>query len=151
MAIGEFSERSGLSAKRLRTYAAEGLLPPAAVDPNPGFRYYPPGQLADAQLIEVVRNAGVPLAEIRSFMRQPTPEHLDAWARPLQDEANRDNVSIVVAEVAARDIRIRVDQPGQGHPRSFWCDRPSRGLTTMIRLLSAARGGGKSDPHLLDE
>ena len=33
MAIGEFSERSGLSAKRLRTYAAEGLLAPAAVDP----------------------------------------------------------------------------------------------------------------------
>ena len=28
MAIGEFSERSGLSAKRLRTYAAEGLRPP---------------------------------------------------------------------------------------------------------------------------
>lgn len=44
MAIGEFSERSGLSAKRLRTYAAEGLLAPAAVDPVSGYRYYSPGQ-----------------------------------------------------------------------------------------------------------
>ena len=88
MAIGEFSERSGLSAKRLRTYAAEGLLAPAAVDPGSGYRYYSPGQLADAQVIDALRKAAVPLAEIRSFMRQPSPEHLDAWARQLQEDAN---------------------------------------------------------------
>ena len=37
MAIGEFSERSGLSAKRLRTYAAEGLLAPARGGPDFGI------------------------------------------------------------------------------------------------------------------
>jgi PPM family protein phosphatase len=87
MAIGEFSDRSGLSAKRLRTYAAEGLLAPAAVDPGSGYRYYSPGQLADAQVIDALRKAGVPLAEIRSFMRQPSREHLDAWERQLQTDA----------------------------------------------------------------
>ena len=85
MAIGEFSERSGLSAKRLRTYAAQGLLGPTAVDPGSGYRYYSAGQLADAQVIDALRKAGVPLTEIRSFMRQPSPEHLDTWARRLQD------------------------------------------------------------------
>ena len=38
-AIGEFSARSGLSAKVLRSYAAAGLLVPAAVDPWTGYRY----------------------------------------------------------------------------------------------------------------
>lgn len=40
LAIGEFSARSGLSAKVLRSYAAAGLLVPAAVDPWTGYRYY---------------------------------------------------------------------------------------------------------------
>ena len=39
LTIGEFSERSGLSAKRLRTYAAEGLLAPAAADPGSGYPF----------------------------------------------------------------------------------------------------------------
>jgi MerR family regulatory protein len=40
LAIGEFSARCGLSVKVLRTYAAEGLLVPAAVDARSGYRYY---------------------------------------------------------------------------------------------------------------
>jgi protein phosphatase len=88
MTIGEFSDRSGLSAKRLRTYAAEGLLAPAAVDPGSGYRYYSPGQLADARLIDALRQAGVPLADIRAFRRQPSQEVLDAWARQLEADSS---------------------------------------------------------------
>ncbi|MBV9284832.1 MAG: MerR family transcriptional regulator, partial [Acidimicrobiia bacterium] len=79
MPIGEFSEHSGLSAKRLRNYAAEGLLVPAAVDAGSGYRYYSPGQLRDAQLIDTLRAAGMPLADIAAFLRDPSAEHLDAW------------------------------------------------------------------------
>jgi len=88
MAIGEFSDRSGISAKRLRTYAAEGLLAPAAVDASSGYRYYSPGQLADARVIDALRRAGVALAEIRVFIREPSREQLDLWARQLQIVAN---------------------------------------------------------------
>ena len=88
MPIGEFSKRTGLSAKRLRTYASEGLLTPAAVDPVSGYRYYSPGQLADAALIDVLRQATVPLADIRSFIRQPSRDVLDAWMRQLHLDAN---------------------------------------------------------------
>ena len=42
--IGEFSARCGLSAKMLRSYAAAGLLVPAAVDQVSGYRYYLAGQ-----------------------------------------------------------------------------------------------------------
>jgi serine/threonine protein phosphatase PrpC len=83
MAIGEFSDRSGISARRLRTYAAEGLLAPAAVDPSSGYRYYSHRQLADAALVDVLRQGGVALAEIRVFMRYPSRHQLDLWAREL--------------------------------------------------------------------
>ena len=97
MAIGEFSERCGLSAKRLRTYAAEGLLAPAAVDPVSGYRYYSPGQMADAVVIDALRQADVPLADIRAFMRQPSGEQFDVWARRLRTVANRRQGALALA------------------------------------------------------
>jgi serine/threonine protein phosphatase PrpC len=105
MAIGEFSERSGLSVNRLRTYAAEGLLSPAAVDPRSGYRYYSPGQLANAQVIDALRQAGVPLSDIRAFLRQPSGEQLDAWATQLDAEANHRHGALALARqlFAARE------------------------------------------------
>jgi protein phosphatase len=97
MAIGEFSDRSGLSAKRLRTYAAEGLLAPAAVDPGSGYRFYSPSQLADAQVIDALRQAGMPLADIGTFMRQPSREQLDVWARQLETDANHRQSALTLA------------------------------------------------------
>ena len=97
MTIGEFSERSGLSPKRLRTYAAEGLLAPAAVDPGSGYRYYAPGQLADAQVIDALRQANVPLADIRAFMRRPSREQLDAWETQLHTDANARHRGLTLA------------------------------------------------------
>jgi PPM family protein phosphatase len=97
MAIGEFSERSGLSAKRLRTYASEGLLAPAAVDPSSGYRYYSPGQLAEALVIDALRQAGVPLADICAFLRQPSREQLALWAKELETDANKRQGALLIA------------------------------------------------------
>lgn len=87
MPIGEFSERSGLSHKRLRSYAAGGLLVPEAVDSATGYRYYSPGQLREARLIDALREAGVPLADIAALLRDPSGEQLDAWARRVDLDA----------------------------------------------------------------
>jgi protein phosphatase len=89
MPIGEFSERSGLSPKRLRSYAAGGLLVPAAVDSASGYRYYSPGQLREAQLIDALREAGMRLADIGNLIREPSGEQLDAWARRVEIDAAR--------------------------------------------------------------
>jgi protein phosphatase len=87
MPIGEFSERSGLSPKRLRSYAAGGLLVPAAVDSASGYRYYSPGQLREAKLIDTLREAGMPLADIAVLLRDPSCDQLDAWARRVEIDA----------------------------------------------------------------
>lgn len=87
MPIGEFSERSGLSQKRLRSYAAEGLLVPAAVDPASGYRYYSPGQLHEAQVIDALRQAGLSLAEVRVGLSLRSTDFFDAWAKQLDSDA----------------------------------------------------------------
>jgi DNA-binding transcriptional MerR regulator len=68
MSIGEFARRSRLSAKALRLYDARGLLPPARVDEDSGYRFYEPGQLKRARLIAALRQLQVPLAEIRAIL-----------------------------------------------------------------------------------
>jgi len=76
-----------MSAKRLRTYAAAGLLVPAAVDSASGYRYYSPGQLREAELIDALRRAGMPLADIHVLLRQPSAGQLDTWARRLENDS----------------------------------------------------------------
>jgi DNA-binding transcriptional MerR regulator len=86
MPIGEFAAASRLSQKALRLYGENGLLPPTWVDPDSGYRYYRSEQLHVATLIALLRRAGMPLVEIRTFLRDPTPECLDAYERAVADE-----------------------------------------------------------------
>src|SRR3954447_8067145 len=88
MTIGEFSAVSGLSPKRLRSYARRGLLSPAAVDPESAYRYYSPDQLPDAELVDVLRQAGMPLDEIKFIVLDRTSHRLDEWARRLRADAD---------------------------------------------------------------
>lgn len=128
--IGEFSARSGLSAKRLRSYAASGLLVPAAVDAASGYRYYSPGQLRQAELIDALRGAGMPLADVREVLRRPSGERLDAWARRLADDATQRRGAL---DVARRLLALAPapEQPVHDH------DRGAKGPT--VKLTAASR------------
>ena len=86
LAIGEFASASRLSQKALRLYGENGLLAPAWVDPDSGYRYYRSDQLKTATLIALLRRAGMPLAEIRAFLREPTVARLDEYERRIVDE-----------------------------------------------------------------
>jgi PPM family protein phosphatase len=66
LTIGAFARAAGLTPKALRLYGESGLLPPAAVDPESGYRFYDPAQLGTAELIAELRRIDMPLAEIRA-------------------------------------------------------------------------------------
>lgn len=86
LAIGEFASASRLSQRALRLYGENGLLTPAWVDPDSGYRYYRSDQLRDATLIALLRRAGMSLAEIRSFLRDPSVEELERFEVRATDE-----------------------------------------------------------------
>ena len=76
--IGVFSTLSQISVRMLRHYQDRGLLMPARVDPFTGFRFYAPGQLADARVITVMRDAGmgiVQMAEVLACRSDPAAVH----------------------------------------------------------------------------
>jgi protein phosphatase len=98
LSIGEFSPRCGLSPKVLRTYAAAGLLSPAAVDRTTGYRYYAMAQLNEAKTIAALRRAGVSLRDIASLIGNPTTALLDQWERDL-------DIDVRTRRQAPRDAR----------------------------------------------
>lgn len=84
--IGQFARASRLSQKALRLYDENGLLPPALVHPDSGYRFYRLSQLRDATLVGLLRGAGMPLAEIRRVLDDPVVDRIDEYEVSLADE-----------------------------------------------------------------
>src|SRR5436309_10635745 len=129
MPIGEFSERSGLSPKRLRSYAAGGLLVPAAVDSASGYRYYSPGQLREAKLIDALREAAMPIADIAALLRDPSCDQLDVWATRMEVDA--------VHRQKALDLARHL-LPIDATPSTHF-DTERAGKETMMKLRTVSR------------
>jgi DNA-binding transcriptional MerR regulator/effector-binding domain-containing protein len=82
LTIGQFSRRSLLSPKALRLYDQQGLLVPAEVDPETGYRRYRESQLPDARLIARLRMLDMPLAEVATVLSSTGDQRSDtlvAW------------------------------------------------------------------------
>jgi DNA-binding transcriptional MerR regulator len=69
--IGRFARISGLSIRMLRRYGRLGLLEPAHVDEDTGYRYYSLTQAREAEAIRRLRALDVPLEEIRVILGSP--------------------------------------------------------------------------------
>lgn len=67
--IGEFSKLSQLPVKTLRFYHEEGLLIPACVDPDSGYRYYDNTNVETARIIAYLRSLEFPLSEIKELLQ----------------------------------------------------------------------------------
>jgi DNA-binding transcriptional MerR regulator len=68
MPIGEFSRLTGLSVKALRHYDDLGLLRPAVVDPDTGYRWYAGEQVRVALRVRLLRELDLPLGEIKRLL-----------------------------------------------------------------------------------
>ena len=71
LAIGDFSRATHLSVKMLRHYHEIGLLEPADVDPDTGYRRYATAQIGTAQVIRRFRDLDMPLEEIHAVLTAP--------------------------------------------------------------------------------
>jgi DNA-binding transcriptional MerR regulator len=68
LTIGVFARRSRLSPKALRLYDRLGLLVPAHVDADNGYRRYRESQLETARLVAMLRRLDMPLATVTEIV-----------------------------------------------------------------------------------
>lgn len=71
LAIGDFSRATHLTVKTLRHYHETGLLEPAQIDPQTGYRRYTTEQIPIAQIIRRFRDLDMPLNEIQAVLTAP--------------------------------------------------------------------------------
>ncbi|HYO42547.1 MAG TPA: MerR family transcriptional regulator [Candidatus Limnocylindrales bacterium] len=80
--IGQFSRFVGLSIRMLRYYDEHGVLSPARVDSDTGYRYYTVAQMYEGARIRELRDIGLPVAAIAAVVR--SAGDADALARVLE-------------------------------------------------------------------
>ena len=68
--VHKLAERAGISGRTLRHYHRIGLLEPDRVGAN-GYRYYGPDAVARLQRILLLRDTGMPLADIAAVLDAP--------------------------------------------------------------------------------
>jgi len=103
LSAGAFAKRARLSPKALRLYAENGLLLPARVDEQSGYRVYGSDQLRDARLIRLLRRAGMPMQRVGELLSTPRDgrEQLLAswWAQVQADFEYRRTVTEHLSDV----------------------------------------------------
>lgn len=72
--ISEFAALSGISRQLLIYYDNQGILHPAQVDRANGYRYYSYHQLTAASVIVSLRQAGMSLERIHTYLAERSPE-----------------------------------------------------------------------------
>ena len=107
MRIGDFARLGNVSPRTLRFYGQAGLLQPAHVKPENGYRHYDPRQLAQLHQIQMFKEMGLSLGEIGELLarrwtaaelREVFQERRSALLKRMQEDSGR---------LARIDARIR--------------------------------------------
>jgi DNA-binding transcriptional MerR regulator/effector-binding domain-containing protein len=172
LSIGAFSRLTHLSIKTLRYYHQVGLLEPAVIDPDSGYRYYRPGQAHSAQLVRRFRDLGLPVADVKAVLAAPDlaardailAGHLDRMREQLrQTEAAVDSLHRMLAGPATAAIEERVLDGGpaisiaayvtRADVASWWRDALARlrGTASAAGLEQAGPVGGLYDDELFTQ
>jgi DNA-binding transcriptional MerR regulator len=106
--IGDFSLATHLSIKTLRYYHQIGLLQPAEIDPDTGYRYYSDDQLRTAQIIRRLRSLQMPVSEVKSVLGTSDTQTRN---RVIVAHLDRLGSELAVTRAAVTELRDLLDPP----------------------------------------
>lgn len=69
MKIGEIAAHFRVSVKAIRLYEKKGIVKPAKIDPQTGYRYYTTDQIHQINALLELKALGFSLAEIKSILQ----------------------------------------------------------------------------------
>jgi DNA-binding transcriptional MerR regulator len=106
MPIGRFSRLTGLTVKALRHYDEVGLLRPASVDAETGYRSYGADQVRRAQAIGMLRRLELPLDDVCTLLATDDPELV---RRVLVEHQKRTAVRSAELKVVLQRLQPLID------------------------------------------
>jgi DNA-binding transcriptional MerR regulator/effector-binding domain-containing protein len=159
MSIGAFSRLTHLSVKTLRYYHEVGLLEPAVVDPDSGYRYYRPGQAHSAHLVRRFRDLGLPVADVKAVLAAPDLTARDAI---LAGHLDRMREQLRQTEAAVDSLRrmleggptvLAIEDVTRQDVASWWWDTLAglRAMAVAAGLEQTGPVGGLFDDELFTQ
>lgn len=134
--IGRLARLGRLTVKALRLYADQGLLEPAWIDPDSGYRYYRREQVRTAATIALLRSLDVPLAAVREILASPEPA---ALAAALERERGRVERDLARRRTALRSLERLLDARALAPYDVDLVDEPPRHLLALSAEVAADR------------
>jgi DNA-binding transcriptional MerR regulator len=158
LSISEFSFMCQLSPQALRFYHAEGLLVPAAVDGQTGYRSYELQQVERAMLISVLRSTEMSVKLVRRAVDEPDAasdlleQHVTELQRQreIQDEAISDAHAFLTSWPEARKVHapattvVSATVPGlaAGDDRYEWAEVDAACTAAVADLVRTVKSCG---------
>ena len=109
LTIHQFSNLCEISTKLLRYYDSREILQPDLRDESTGYRYYRPGQVAQAKQIVYLREAGLGLEDIRALQGLESDRRARgarAMIRQHEEQLERRRKSIMLAGQYLQSLRV---------------------------------------------
>src|SRR4051812_21515315 len=106
--IGDFARLGRVSVRMLRHYDAIGLLPPAAVDPSSGYRFYRADQLTRLNRVLALKDLGFTLQQVAAIVDEKVdPAELRGMLRLRRAQLEAE-VAAGAARLATVEARLRM-------------------------------------------
>lgn len=102
--IGMFAGMNHVTIKTLRYYDEQGILKPAYVEEENGYRYYIATQIADLHQIMALREIGFTIEEIKAFLQGKSDKEI------LQIKRQQ-----ILKEIAALTAKLSVKRTADAH------------------------------------
>ncbi|MFD8826547.1 MerR family transcriptional regulator [Streptomyces sp. NPDC059605] len=147
--IGEMARDSGLGVSALRFYDGAGVLVPARVDPDSGYRWYGPEQLAEAVLLAGLRRTGMPLADVRLVLAGWSAADTELIRTLLRTHLHR--LETGLSDARAEFSRIRAVLERRENPMASPHSTTLRSTVSgpgLAAALDAVRFAVGTDPEL---
>lgn len=138
--IGEVSKLFHISVSSLRHYENIGLLTPAYISPNSGYRYYGTEQFEVLNTIRYLRALDMPLTEIEDFLKN---KDIDLIEEKLQQQKQ----AVLKKQQELKRIEQKIDH------RLNWLMDAENALLNTVSLIQrpACRIVWVDDPLKIDD
>jgi DNA-binding transcriptional MerR regulator len=132
VSIGDFSRMTFLSVKALRHYHEVGLLPPAEIDSETGYRRYEAAQVPTAQVIRRLRELGMSLDDVRGVIEAPDVRARNA---AISADLRRMEGELEQTRATVKSLRLLLDETAPAPIAiSYRLDEPSRALAIRAEI-----------------
>jgi DNA-binding transcriptional MerR regulator len=117
--IGEFARHGRVSVRMLRHYDAIGLIRPACVDPDTGYRFYQASQLDELNRVIALKELGFTLQQVQAILEEKvTAAELRGMLRlrraEIQDRIEAETTRLARVEARLMTIEDEARVPADG-------------------------------------